>query len=84
MFVLDYVFPQINAQEWDCRITQLLYFWFLRDLHPVLHVAAPVYLPTNSAGGVPFSPHPLQQLLFIDFLMMAILTCEVSDTPLEF
>ena len=54
VFVLDYVFPQINAQEWECRITQLLYFWFLRDLHPVLHVAVPIYLPTNSAGGFLF------------------------------
>ena len=23
-------------------------------------VAVPVYIPTNSAGRVPFSPHPLQ------------------------
>ena len=36
-------------------------------------MSIPTYFPTSSVGGVPFSPNSLQTL-FVDFLMMAVLS----------
>ena len=71
--IIVFIFSRYMPRSGTAGLYGNSIFSFLRKLHTVFHSARPIYIPTNSAGGVPVSPHPLQHLLFIEFLMAILI-----------
>ena len=67
-------FLGVYTQKWDCWVIWHFYFQFSKEFHTVLHSGSTSLHSHQQCKRVPFSPHPLQHLLLVEFWIVAILT----------